>query len=486
MIIVVENIVCQCYTEKKDEKLRNEPITQLIKFLSVKDKASFWNSSNWNGQRYYCSKSGVFATGFLPSVLRFFKKKKVKVTLVDNRVFSEEGIISRTVGDIKIRKYQYKLAKLLLNNYIGTKKQDIHFARGILDGATNAGKDYVGLVLHEAFADNTLLITPNKQVHEKAVKFYSSVYPNEVGEIVASPYRKWDLKPFTIAIIKTLHNRITKYDNMREQIQMFNTLIVDECHLASSKTYQETLRLINATNRFFFSGTPLDHSETYKKLNVIAQSGEVIGKVSNEFLISKEHSSNIDVNIHLIKNTLSNLDYYQEYRTYIVDNKARLKKIYEICKAAKGEQVLITHELLIHGKFILQYLKDSDLTCVIDRTHGKDRGRFAKERLFNACEINILVASMIFKIGINVSTMRHLIRTEAGKSVTTTKQITGRLLRKEKGYKGKVQLYDFFDIGKYVATHSRKRIKEYQKQGFNVVFHYEHTKTGSPKRHLLA
>ena len=116
---------------------------------------------------------------------------------------------------------------------------------------------------------------------------------------------------------------------------------------------------------------------------------------------------------------------------------------------------------IIHGKH-------KDFEC--DRDGDLSR--------FKSGDLQILLASMIVKRGVNANVIRVIIRTEGGKSKTTTKQISGRAARHD-GEDDDVTMYDFYDDSKILSKHSRDRIRVYQKEGFEVNYNFP-VKRGKP------
>jgi superfamily II DNA or RNA helicase len=82
------------------------------------------------------------------------------------------------------------------------------------------------------------------------------------------------------------------------------------------------------------------------------------------------------------------------------------------------------------------------------------------------------------KKGANIPNIEVIVMAQAGKSVITVKQFLGRGLRTD-GKNSELLVYDFYDEGNYVSTHSRQRIRMYRKEGFDVIEDYK-TFRGKP------
>lgn len=64
--------------------------------------------------------------------------------------------------------------------------------------------------------------------------------------------------------------------------------------------------------------------------------------------------------------------------------------------------------------------------------------------------------------------MRTLINAAGGDSEANLLQVLGRGLRRLPGQKDEIDVYDFYDQGKYLMRHSKHRIIWYKKEGFPV------------------
>ena len=72
-----------------------------------------------------------------------------------------------------------------------------------------------------------------------------------------------------------------------------------------------------------------------------------------------------------------------------------------------------------------------------------------------------MIASVICDEGLDIPTLSCLILGSGGKSPTRAKQRVGRVIRLGSPH---AEVYDFMDVGKWTAKHSRKRIKILQEE----------------------
>jgi superfamily II DNA or RNA helicase len=103
----------------------------------------------------------------------------------------------------------------------------------------------------------------------------------------------------------------------------------------------------------------------------------------------------------------------------------------------------------------------------VDWVHGERKDRHKVVRDFKNGKIDVLVGSYILKRGKNFPLMTALIHAAGGRSASTVLQVLGRATRKHESKEYTV-VDDFWDTGKYLETHSRKRYKTYIKEQIKV------------------
>jgi superfamily II DNA or RNA helicase len=319
-----------------------------------------------------------------------------------------------------------------MNNHISFRGKSIYFPRGILDAATNAGKMIMLAAFYKSLVgENRMLLLIHRQVvYNQLVKFFNELF-DEVGEINA---KKYDIKSITIAMVKTVHNRMRDSLNVKKDLAGFNVVAVDECHLAGSSTYSKVLQNVPAGMRMFVSGTPLDSYNIINKMVIIGLSGPILAKVSKRELMDKGIS-------------LSKIIHESE------------------------KPVLIAVYIIEHGEFILKHLSRLFPDLEIQFVHGTDFKRDEKIEAFKSGDIDVLISTVILKEGINIPNIRTLIYAGGGKSKVDIKQWMGRGERRD-GVNDYVTLHDFYDFGKYISTHSKKRILAYRKETLKIIEHY--------------
>lgn len=484
MVIIVDNIVCSIQTGGSDNLINVDVYDTLKKYLRVRVKGYSYSKQYrdrvWDGYKVYITKSLKFPTGFLEQVYKYLEDLGFTIEIVDNRKnlpkFSDAFI--NTIGDWILRDYQEDMVKCA-NRYLKLGNVSLYYPRGIWDAATNAGKtSAIAGLYNNLVGAKAIFLLSNRTAFDQMVEYFSTMY--DVGQVKSG---KVVFTDFTVAMCKTLYNKVVAKDlNVLKELSNVNTLFVDETHEAGSNTYNKLLSTINAGARFFVSGTPLDNDKTVNNLPIIGLSGKVIYRISNKDLIAKGVSMKPLIKVLLNWSGQGYLDYKKEYEKVVEFSENRLRLIFEIIEKHQDKQIMITFKNKEHGKFIYDRLLERFpyLQNECYYIHGESKIRSVAIEDFKRNKVQVLIASMILKQSINIPNIEVLVLAHGGKSKITVKQFVGRALRTD-GKNTEVLIYDFFDMGKFVSKHSKKRLAIYRQEGFDLEFKYDATKLGTPR-----
>lgn len=482
MILIINNIQCDVITGGKDNLLKFNIVKELRKYLRVKAEGyahtKAYKEKRWDGFQYFCTTKGSFATGFLPLVIPFLSDLGVQIRVQDERKNMPKFVddFNFDLIEWEARDYQQDAIKLA-DNYLDIQGNKIYFPRGIYKAATNAGKNSIMAGIHQnVIGAKTLLVVHSTLIYKQATKFFSDKY--SVGNIDSKNY---DIQDFTIAMYKSLYNKATKSINVKNDLRKFNLLFIDESHKAGADDYAKLITMVPAPMRFFVSGTPLDAAKKSSNLLVVGLSGTVIYNLENKFLIDNKYSARPIIKMQLNNDPKNQviLNYADANKFRIKFNKYRAKLIAEYCEDYPEKQILISVDHKDHGEYLLEQLTLHGVYAVF--THSMDKLKDDKIESYVAGELKILIATMILKEGVNIPNIQTLILAHGGKSIITVKQLIGRVIRND-GIHETVDVLDFYDVGKWLAKHSRDRIRIYKKEGFEIQYAYEADGRGFPKK----
>lgn len=483
MKLVVGNVETKVITGGKDNLLPFNIIDELRKYLRVKVDGYHYamqSGRRWDGWRYFITPSGKFATGFLPKVINYLEELGVK----DIEIEDERGELPKLnpeidnyIGNIhgeewEARDYQVTMVSRL-NNYIiygGNKK--LYFPRGILDCATNAGKNSMAaLIMNNLPKDESIIFMVSSTIiFKQALEFFQEVLgKEEIGQVGGG---KVEFRRVTICMVKTLLNRAKDSANVRKILKETRVLIVDESDEAGAKEYSKVLTYIGAGMRVFVSGTPLE-AKKVNNMIAVGLSGLVLGKVTNRELIDAGHSQNPIVNILFCdpKNA-GFITYEEEKRKNLHLNRDRAEMVAKLIQKHSDKNIVVSYIETAHGYYMEEVAKEFNPNVDMAVIHGGSANRESALEDFKKGKISVLFTSMILKRGANIPNIEVLIMAQGGKSTITIKQLVGRAVRHD-GKNSDVLVYDFYDHNsKHLSKHSRDRIRIYEKEGFDIVKHY--------------
>lgn len=412
---------------------------------------------HWDGKKRYF-KGNSFCTGLLylleenpdiPEIIVRERKHQADFELSPNMLNTKS-----MTGKFQ---YQHQVAKKALKD-----------RRGIIHVATGGGKTVIAAAMIKALNLPTLFI-----VHQKDLMYQTQrVFEKEIGGPIGLLGDGHEtIEKITIGMPKTLVNRMKRkeFKNwVRNEIQV---VYVDECHRASARTWQKPLmQTYSAPYRFGLSGTPLERG-IINNLTLMAYTGPVIARVSNEDLISL--TVNSQPIVHMVSSVVpeNDLDWQEAYKKYIVENYVRNTKVCDLVeKHIDGGIIAVMVKQIKHGEILEQMLKERGID--VEFLHGttstdKRTEEFEKMRKEKR---NVLILSKIGEEAIDIPNLSVMIRASGGKSTISTLQSIGRELRNPTNTASTVHYYDFMDVGNfYLEQHSRQRKADYEREKFEIV-----------------
>jgi superfamily II DNA or RNA helicase len=246
--------------------------------------------------------------------------------------------------------------------------------------------------------------------------------------------------------------------------------ITGNCHKASSSTWKYVLRHMHrAYYRYGLSGTPLTE-DSIRNMFLVGFIGRIIQKISNQYLIVNGYSAKPLINVvkREKERIPASLDYAEVYRIGIVENAQRNAQVTKLIKNHNGQSILVMVKHLEHGKIIRSTLQKEEGYFVSGQDTKADRISIYNK--FKDRRIPIVIATMIYKEGIDISAIDVLIYAAGEKAPVTILQVLGRGLRARKDKKTLIY-YDFEDKDhRHLTHHTNLRIKIYKKEGFLIEY----------------
>jgi superfamily II DNA or RNA helicase len=452
-------------------------LNEIVPDFAIKAPGYFWSPAwrarKWDGKVKYITERGYFETGMLPQITAWLKEHRYKFEIVENRDtdLSRKWPIEQ-IKDFTLRDHQLEAVASVVDN----KVAGIPFPRGILAESTNAGKTLIAAGIYRAFRkEPTILLINNKTLFEQFEDELPKILGKDFGVISS---KRTDIRNFTMAMVPTVLARLDRLEGFMIKQRV---AIVDECHLASSPSYKEVLgKLYNAIVRVGMSGSPLKHKDKTKNQRIRSFFGDILHTTTSKEIEQKGFSSPITIKIwsgNKIKQ--HGESYADEYETRLVKNNHRNKKIWRrvAAHASKGRiPLLITVQRHEHINQLLHLCpKEFKSDYLIKFIHHKVKNRKQILDEFREGHVDILISSMIIKIGQNLPMIRATVFAGGGDSDINTLQLLGRQKRVHKSKK-RTYVDDFMDKGNYLSRHSKHRRNVYVSEGHTVIDKFKKSK----------
>jgi superfamily II DNA or RNA helicase len=157
----------------------------------------------------------------------------------------------------------------------------------------------------------------------------------------------------------------------------------------------------------------------------------------------------------------------QIYDKGVVNHVARNRIIARLTRdlVAREETVLIIVNIIEHGDNIQKVLRQLGVSSEYIQGSSDAYVREHVRKSLNERKILCVIATAVFKEGVNIPGLNNVINAAGGKSEIATLQAIGRGLRVTDDKKF-VTIYDFLDSGRYIAEHAVERMKIYVDSGW--------------------
>ncbi len=410
---------------------------------------------NWDGKQHFLSRSGVFKSGLLDSLV----KNLAKIDCTPEIIYEDKTTITPKSWDIDGFTY-YDYQKDLIE--LGLKNQ-----RGIVKSPTGSGKTLIMAGLVKALSGRKMVLLFNaKQLLTQSYDFLTKTCGmDNIGLCFGEGYIYGDIMLCTIQSIEKI---------LDTHLDETEVLMIDECHeFANGKTTLPAIRSFpNALYRIGFTATP--PNDPIPRNNLEGALGPVWEVVNTSGLVdsgklTKPLIQLIDRNYDAsgVDEDMSYLDVYEEYIVKNTDRNDKIKEIVnDIKNKNKNARILILTKSLDHGRTLedllgsnCEFLQGCDSVGERYKAISRFRGHRGS---------SVLIGTKILQTGVNIEEITHFINARGMKSEIATLQALGRALRKHDS-KQEVYVYDFMDKEKYLEDHSRARKRHYEKEGHTVV-----------------
>lgn len=483
-IIIHDNKYCQIITSNLTffNKLKN---FLSFKTVGVEFTAAFKNG--WSGINYLLDKNGYFLSGLLSKVTKFAEDNKIVLSIVDKRKpnideFIESIDLSKKLDELnfKPRDYQLRILEAALNN-----------EKGIIRACTGSGKTLSTALITAKLNKPTIIYVIGLDLLKQFHDLFSSLFDEPIGFIgngVCEIHRINIASIWTVSSALKIKCPVLQEDESLEdselepnQIQSNNILqmlqktkihIFDESHVITTDTIKQIFNKINPERIYGFSGTPFRDDGSDLLINSIL-GDQIINVPASELIKDGYLAQPIIKFIRVPKLFIEGgtANYQTVYKSYVTENNIRNRLIIENTKEllTKNYQVLILFKHLQHGKNLQEILDSQNIKYeYLSGSDSLEKRSLVKSNLLSH-KSNLVLASSIFDIGIDISSLSALVLAGGGKSSIRTLQRVGRVIRKYKDKKH-AAIVDFYDDVRFLKGHSKKRHEIYKsEEGFKII-----------------
>lgn len=456
-------------------------IKSLLSFkLAGVEYTQAYKTGAWDGVTNLVNSKNEFPIGLLDRVKDFLIFKKVEFFISDNRDKIKHANpldISERLNEMGMppRDYQIRAANIVENSNCG-----------IIRAATGAGKTLIAALITAKLNKPTIIYVIGLDLLNQFYDLFSKVFDEEIGYIgngicniqrinIASVWTigkaldiKLDDLTFDDEIDEEKFQESSKY-KIISALKDTKVHLLDECHIATATTIRSIHKTIDPEYLYGLSGTPF--REDNSDLLIEGILGPKLIDISASELIAKGVLVQPIIKFVEVPKEKISGKYQTIYKEYIAENPARNSLILEntLKLVEKNYKVLVLFKTIKHGKHLASIFKEAGIKFAI--LHGQDslEEREEVKRKIYAGEIDVILASTIFDIGVDIKCLSALILSGGGKSYVRALQRIGRVIR---SYPGKKQaaIVDFYDNIKYLKDHSIERCKIYMTEsGFKVI-----------------
>ncbi len=357
--------------------------------------------------------NGIFWTGLIPRIRNYLRDKEIDFEVQGKK----EPLWPTNDPEVKgkvFRPDQNELIDASLN------KQ-----RGVVVSPTGSGKTLLAGALFTCFRRHKkLFLVDTSALLKQAVSDFTEYGLENITTVDKTG------KNLTGEIVVAMRQSFVNLDPAEADI--FDVIVVDECHGISSKDvgYVDILNNLNAPVRIGLTATYPSAAKSYMAIEGVL--GPVIGEFTEEEAVEAGIIAKTKVILRQVPfdKYVSYLSNYQDvYKKAVVQHIGYNRQVIKEAKywIDRGLTVLIIFVEIEHGKLLKSLAKELgiDNYAYIDGEIDSDYQEQIRKD-FTEKRINLVIASMVWKKGINVPTIGTLINALGGKSDILIRQMKGR------------------------------------------------------------
>lgn len=341
----------------------------------------------------------------------------------------DETILGRELPDIRFHNPDFNLD----SRQIKVVESMCEWQQGIVHAATSAGKSAMILAGVSLIKRKAVIVVHRKvlleQLMEDAKRWLTGV---SIGQVGAG---KCEVADVTFCIDKSLKTALNKHPEFFFDV---GCVIQDECHLASTATFQDIIDRFGARKRFGFTGTM--KRKDRKEFLIHATFGQVIATITKDELEEAGRTTPIEIKVHDTDTRVPEhffdydaKDFWREADKFVHKDAKRKEQAAEI-----ANEILETDpraKVLILSRYVAPCYEIAELIPGAGVITGKEKDHRKTCDALEAGEIRALVATLgTVSTGVNIKTLTDIILfSPVFSNELLLHQSRGRLMRKVEG-----------------------------------------------------
>lgn len=386
----------------------------------------------WDGKlRLFSRVTNSFPVGVLDIVCDILKKNKIVYDLhrpyldeldlpedVKEKWISGQWEIPDQVGPFILHDYQKQAIKTFFD-----PTRSLPY-RGIIRIATSGGKTAVGATIAKIVNCPALILIHGKKLTRQNLDVFKQVFQGEEDKIGVIDSNNWNPSLVTIASSDTLFSRMKNLDYEDKLSKFFDGIILtiaDECHRASSKSFADILKAINAPMRLGLSATP-NKKEDDRDLLLHSLTGDIIYEMGVSELKKKGTISKAHLLCVIIKEPtgFEELDWQEAFTSLIINNGFRHEIIAKLVqdRIKNNRTVLVLAGNSLDNaeniyKRIIRYVSPEQVRLV----NGLSQDAYVDDsfKKLQSKELSCVTTTTIADEGIDIPSVNTLILAGGGK-----------------------------------------------------------------------
>lgn len=356
--------------------------------------------------------------------------------------------------------------------------------RGVAKLPTAAGKTAIMASVIAAHNLPTLWLTDRKALLYQSHAYLEKNLKRKVGILGDATQ---DFQEITVAMVQTIVSRI---DSIKDELQKFQVLVLDEAHHAGSNTWFESICQVPARFRYGCTATPAISGDGLRLLGVC---GDILFEISPQDLIAQGYLTKPEIwfakyNTDKIP---AKAKWPTVYKQGITENAERNEKITEMAFALAREShpTITLANQINHGK-LLQYLfGKAGISCefIFSDTETNERedilGKLQDRKLDNVIGITSILGE-----GVDTPRVEAVLNATGTKGAGTNNEegaeSTGRVVLQNLGRALRIApgkttaIYaDLFDQHhKFLKQATQERLSALESEGYTEIGFWENRK----------